>query len=244
MDLSAIMKLAVRLFSTLLLLHSASLSALAADEPEPSAEEVVKLVHLSRALKKHDLNGELRKGNIKSAFNIQLQEKFIRFTFADPKQIIHLDLGDKSYRLFEVKAGSNAAVPDSQYAQGIRGTDLTYEDVSFRYLYWPNPMKLDNERVSTRKCFKIQLNNPGRVGAYNAVLIWVDQESGGLLKMEGYRFDKGADGKPKWTLLKRCKVTEGMKVEDTTVLKEMSIEAFDPQTGKGQGKTFLEMSKP
>jgi hypothetical protein len=45
-------------------------------------------------------------------------------------------------------------------------------------------------------------------------------------------------------MLKRCKVTAGMKVDDVTVLKEMTIETFDPVSGKGLGKTFLEMQKP
>ncbi len=217
--------------------------ALAEEAPEPTADQIVQLVHLSRALTKHDLNGELRKGDIRAALNVKLEERLIRFRFENPAQIIQLDLGDKSYRLTEKLAGSNAPVPDKQYTQGIRGTDLTYEDISFRYLYWPNPVKLDPERVSTRKCFKIQLNNPNpKLGAYEAVLIWVDQESGGLLKMEGYRLDRSR--KDPWILLKRCKVTEGMKVDDATVLKEMSIESFDPATGRGQGKTFLEMQKP
>jgi hypothetical protein len=212
----------------------------AAAIPDLSAEEIVKLVHLSRALKKHQLTGELRKANIKASFSVSMSDKLMEFKFVAPDQIIRLDLGDSNYKLTENKV----AVAEKNYGQGVRGTDLTYEDLSFRYLYWPKPIKLDSERFATRKCWKVQMNNPRQgTGSYNTVIIWVDQESGGLMKMEGYRYEQ-KDGKPVWTLLKRCAVKAGMKIDDATVLKEMSVEAFDPASGKGLGKTFLEMNKP
>lgn len=216
--------------------------------PEYTADEIVRLVNLSMALKKTQLNGTLRKGDNVSPLNFSLMDKEtvkeITFTFGAPAQSIVLDLKDKSFLLYDIKAGKKSPVSESNYATGIRGTDLTYEDMSFRYLYWPNPVKLESETYSTRKCWKVQCNNPNpNLGAYKTVLIWVDQTSGGLLKMEGYNYQQ-INGKPVFTLLKRCKVTAGMKVDDATVLKEMTIESFDPATGKGQGKTFLEMVKP
>ncbi len=75
------------------------------------------------------------------------------------------------------------------------------------------------------------------------MVIWVDQKSGGLLKMEGFKYDPNSK-EPKLILVKRCKVTAGMKVDDSTVLKEMTVESFDSNTGKSLGKTFLEMNKP
>lgn len=217
--------------------------------PEYNAEEIVKLVNLSMALRtKTELTGTLRKGDIVAPLNFRLEEKGdvkqITFTFGAPPQSIILDLKEKSFLLYDLAGGKKTPVPDKNYALGIRGTDLTYEDMSFRYLYWPNPVKLESETYSTRKCWKVQCNNPNpAVGAYKSVLIWVDQKSGGLLRMEGYNYQE-VNGKPVFTLLKRCKVTAGMKIDNVTVLKEMTVEAFDPVTGKGQGKTFLEMEKP
>ncbi len=205
-----------------------------------TAEEVVKLVHLSRALKKHELTGQLRKADVRADFRVTLTDKLMDFRFANPEQQVRLDLGDSNYKLVD----SGKPVPEANYGVGIRGTDLSYEDLSFRYLYWANPIKLNSETFATRKCWKVQLNNPRQgTGAYNSVVIWVDQQSGGLMKMEGYLYEK-RDGKDVFTMIKRCAVKSGMKIDDATVLKEMSIEAFDPKTGKGLGKTFLELNKP
>jgi hypothetical protein len=249
------MKRLAFIFTSLLLAASPLLRApLAHAEeaalPEYTAEEIVRLVNLSMALKKTQLNGSLRKGDNVSPLNFSLEDKEkenikqITFTFGSPPQSIVLDLKDKSFLLYDVKGGKKSAVPEGNYATGIRGTDLTYEDMSFRYLYWPNPIKLESETYSTRKCWKVQCNNPNpKIGAYKSVVIWVDQTSGGLLKMEGYNYQQVKD-KPVFTLLKRCKVTAGMKVDDVTVLKEMTVESFDPVSGKGLGKTFLEMQKP
>ena len=216
--------------------------------PEYSAQEIVKLVNLSMALKKTELNGTLRKGNNVSPLVFKLEDKAtvkqITFSFGSPPQSIALDLKENNFLLYDVQGNKKTPVPDKNYATGIRGTDLTYEDMSFRYLYWPNPIKLESETFSTRKCWKVQCNNPNpNIGAYKTVVIWVDQVSGGLLKMEGYNYQL-IEGKNVFTLLKRCKVTAGMKVDDVTVLKEMTVESFDPATGKGLGKTFLEMKKP
>jgi hypothetical protein len=236
------------IFTALSLCFSPLLRAEDAALPEYTADEIVRLVNLSMALKKTQLNGSLRKGDNVSALNFSLVDKDtvkeITFTFGAPPQSIMLDLKDKSFLLYDVKGGKKSAVPEANYATGIRGTDLTYEDMSFRYLYWPNPIKLESETYSTRKCWKVQCNNPNpKIGAYKTVIIWVDQTSGGLLKMEGYNYQSVND-KPVFTLLKRCKVTAGMKVDEVTVLKEMTIESFDPVSGKGLGKTFLEMQKP
>jgi hypothetical protein len=233
---------------TLLLCSCPLVPAEEAALPDYTAEEIVRLVNLSMALKKTQLNGTLRKGDNVSPLNFSLIDKEtikeITFTFGAPAQSIVLDLKDKSFLLYDIKAGKKTAVPDANYATGIRGTDLTYEDMSFRYLYWPKPVKLESETFSTRKCWKVQCNNPNpKVGAYKTVIIWVDQSSGGLLKMEGYDYQE-VNSKPVFTLLKRCKVTSGMKVDDVTVLKEMTVEGFDPASGKGLGKTFLEMQKP
>lgn len=238
------------------LLVSIPLSSARAEEAalrDFTAAEIVKLVNLSMALKKTQLTGSLRKGNLVAPLVFKLEDKApvkeITFSFGNPPQAILLDLKQDSFLLYDVMGGKKIPVSDKNYAMGIKGMDMTYEDMSFRYLYWPNPVKLESETYSTRRCWKVQCNNPNpSVGAYKTVVIWVDQASGGLMKMEGYNY-QSINEKPVFTLLKRCKVTAGMKIkgtagEDVTVLKEMTIESFDPTTGKGLGKTFLEMDKP
>ena len=203
----------------------------------PTAEQIVDLLHLSRALKKHELRGTLSKNDLEVPFAVRMESDLIRFYFEKPNQIINLNIKQKGAELTEVMAGSNKSVPAKRYGEGIRGTDLTYDDISFRFLYWPKKVKQPNEEtVKTRKCWVVDLYAPQQIGEYGIVRIFVDKESGGLMKMMGYDWA----GK----LIKELKVTSGMKVDGATVLKSMDVIRYTPGTKKVAGETTFELRKP
>ena len=218
--------------------------AAAADKTEKtpvvgdSAEAIVQMVHMSRAMQNGDvLNGELNKAGAITPFVVKFEQNLIHFSFDNPKQIIKLDITEKGYRLKEVTAGSNREVPAAMYSAGVRGTDLTYDDVSFRYLYWPQKEKIGEEVIKTRRCYVVDLKNPQRLGDYYLVRIFVDKESGGLMRMQAYDWN----GK----LTKSCTVTAGMKMPNgATMLKSMEVVRYVPGTKKVAGETTFELKKP
>jgi hypothetical protein len=202
-----------------------------------SAEEIVSMVHRSRALNDYDLNGELTKGKVGVPFNIKLKDSLIHFKFENPRQHINLDITEKGYRLKEVTAGSNKEVPAAMYASGVRGTDMTYDDLSMRYLYWPKKVKIGEETLKTRRCYVVDLYNPQKLGEYYLVRIFVDKESGGLIRLNAYDWN----GK----LIKTCAVTAAMKLEKgETLMKTMEVIRYVPGTKKVAGETTFELKKP
>jgi Outer membrane lipoprotein-sorting protein len=201
-----------------------------------SAEAIVSMVHRSRALNDYDLNGELTKGKSVVPFSIKLKDSLIHFKFENPRQHINLDITEKGYRLKEVSAGSNKEVPAAMYATGIRGTDMTYDDISMRYLYWPKKVKIGEETLKTRRCYVVDLYNPQKLGEYYLVRIFVDKESGGLMRLNAYDWN----GK----LIKTCAVTAGMKVDGVTLMKTMEVIRYVPGTSKAAGETTFELKKP
>jgi len=209
----------------------------AQDAAEPTAEDIQRLVKLSYIRQKMTLKGQLRNDETgtEAPFELSMLENTIRFRFDNPVQIINLDLNDKGFVLREVVKGKNAPVPKARYSETIRGTDITYEDVSLRFLYWPNPVKLDKETVKHRTCWKLRLDNPDTSGAYGVAFIWVDSGSGSIMRMEGY----DRQGK----LIKRYEVISGMKVGDGWMLKQMRVESFKPETRKRIGRSYLELEK-
>jgi hypothetical protein len=204
-----------------------------------TAEQIVQDVHMSRAFRNDELNGALTKGGKSVPFTVKFQDTLIHFSFSNPKQIIRLDITDKTYRLREVTANSNKEVPSSQYSVGIRGTDLTYDDISFRYLYWPKKQLIGDEIIRTRKCHVVDLYNPdnkARLGEYYMVRIFVDKESGGLVRMQAYDWN----GK----LIKSCTATGVMKIKGATVLKSMDVVRYVPGTKTVAGETTFELQRP
>ena len=160
-------------------------------DPPLTAEEVMRLVRYSNALQDYEFTGVMtnKKNNRREGFRLTMVDGTIRFVFGNPPQAVHLDLKHDRAELREVVRGSNALVPPERLGNLVRGTDMNYEDLSMRFLYWPRPVIEAEEKVLAQKCWRLLVYAPdaraagGPKGPYIAVRIWVDQGSGGILKM-------------------------------------------------------------
>jgi hypothetical protein len=200
-----------------------------------TADDILKLVRYSYTMFNQEFEGRLRQGFKKTPFILSLKPNHVRFKFTAPLQIIHLSVtGDKAF-LKEVVAGSDAPIADSRYSEKIRNTDVTFEDLAMRFLYWKNPKIFKaSDEVKGRDCWWVRVTNPDGVGSYATVDIWVDKISGGLMQMIGYN----ALGEA----IKRFTVVGGKKINDVWMVDEMRIETLDPaRSGKSLSKTYLEI---
>ena len=220
-------------------------TSLADDKKPPlTAEEVMRLVRYSNALQDYEFTGILtNKGTGKrEGFRLRMVDGTIRFVFGNPPQAVHLELKHDRAEMREVVRGSNALVPPERLGEKIRGTDMNYEDLSMRFLYWPRPQIEREDRVLSQKCWRLLVYAPdarapgGPKGPYIAVRVWVDQGSGGILKMEAY--DRA--GK----IVKRFEVKKGQKVDGTWLLKQMRVETFRSGETRASGLTYLELNDP
>ena len=84
-------------------------------------------------------------------------------------------------------------------------------------------------------CWKLQLQPPADDPQYGSILLWVDKDSGTLMRMEGY----DSAGK----LIKRFEVVSAQKIEDRWYLKQMRVEQIDPKSNKVTARTYLEINK-
>jgi hypothetical protein len=201
-------------------------------------EEILALVRYSNVAQDHELSGRLRNAlGQRVAFRLTMKDGSLRFVFEDPSQVIQLDVEDTDCLLWEITDQKREAIAHSRYSQSIRKSDILYEDLAMRYLYWPNPTLEGEERVKTRRCWKLRIYNPRYLGPYHCVEIWVDQASGSMMKMQCYDYD----GK----MIKRCTVNSGHKLKNGTwVLKEMRIESFQPGEASPFTRSYLEIDKP
>lgn len=200
-----------------------------------NADEVLRLVRYSYTLYDHDFTGQLRQGlRTRIPFTLSLQPHYIRFKFDDPPQIIHLNTANDQFFLKEVVAGSDSEVPPERYGDTIRGTDVTYDDLSMRFLYWPEARIVGEDKVKTRDTWIVRARNPGRHGLYATVDIWVDKGSGGLMRMVGYNMEGRA--------IRRFEVLNGKKMGDVWMVDEMRVETFDPSSGKRVSHTTMQIN--
>ncbi len=204
-----------------------------------TADDVLKLVRYSYTLYNRDFTGQLRKGIMakdKVPFLLSLKPESIRFIFSDPAQVIFLDTRNNGFSLYEGVGGDKLEkVNPSKYGQQIRTTDVTYDDLSMRFLYWPNAKIAKEEIVKGRKTWKVVVRNPDGKGAYSTVECWIDKASGGLIKMLGYN----PQGRP----IRRFEVLHGKKFGDVWMVDEMRIETISPKTGKIISRTRMQIKQ-
>ncbi|HEY5991154.1 MAG TPA: outer membrane lipoprotein-sorting protein [Candidatus Udaeobacter sp.] len=182
-----------------------------------------------------DLQGQLRQNDVVVPFRLLQNGPLIRYSFTTPEEVLQLRLGENSSRLDLVSgAGTEKFVP-SKLNQRIRGTSVTYEDLAFKFLYWPTARVLGEENVRTRNCWKLQLRAPSRDSQYSNLLLWIDKASGALMRMEGYDWNA--------QLAKRFEVVSAQKIEGRWFLKQMRVEEFQPGTSHVQARTYLEINR-
>ncbi len=190
-----------------------------------TADEVLRLVRFSYTLYNRDFTGQLTMGFSKKVpFLLSLNPDSIRFIFDNPAQLIYLDTRNQNFSLLEGIGGADMKpVNPEKYGQPIRDTDVTYDDLSMRFLYWPNAKITGQEKMKGRETIKVRVRNPDGKGAYATVDIWIDKESGGMLKMTGWN----NQGRP----IRNFEVLHGKKFDDIWMVDEMRIETVSGATG-------------
>ena len=204
-------------------------------QPAPSAKDILDSVRMIETQQQIDLQGQLRENDIVVPFRLTQNGPLIRYSFTNPDEALQLRLGEKSSRLDLVTGAGTEKFAASKLKQKIRGTGVTYEDLAFKFLYWPAARVVGEENVRTRNCWKLQLSAPSRESQYSNILLWVDKASGALMRMEGYDWNA--------QLAKRFEVVSAQKIDNRWFLKQMRIEEFQPGTNHVQSRTYLEIKK-
>lgn len=210
---------------------------LKADE---QADRILQGARFQAALQQNqDLHGSMRKNGVRTPVSLFLRGEDIQFFYQTPKrkERFHMRLKDDGYDLFEILKGKTSKFNDAKIGQAVNGTDLSFEDLSMRFLYWKNSQVVGQERVGTQTCNKLRLINPDQTGNYRIVYVWVHEKYGALMKVVGYN----AAGRP----LKQFQVTDLMKVgKGQYTLERMRVDSIDAASNRITGTTYLEFNKP
>ncbi len=201
---------------------------------DPDAQSILKNARLAQTGQQRTFAGHLRvqsTGQI-IPFALVLAGEVIRYQFKD--EDIILRLGESGSQLLEAAHGDTEKVSPARYDKPVEGTDITYEDLSLKFLYWPEAKIDGSDTVDALNCWKLHLGPGGQPSAYASVELWVRKLDGIFLQGEGY--DKA--GK----LVKRFKVVSGQPdPKGGWMLKKMRIETLSE--GRGESITYLEIDK-
>jgi hypothetical protein len=223
-------KLAARLAAGTLVLACAGTATAA-----PSAKEILASARMQQAGQQIDLQGQLRENATVVPFRLTQTGPVIRYSFTNPDEALQLRLGENDSRLEEITRSGIDNVAAAEWEQKVRGTAITYEDLALKFLYWPDAKVVGEDYIHTRRVWKIELTAPSRRSRYSKVFLWVQQEGGALMRLEGFDWNG--------RLAKRFEVVSAQKIDGRWFLKQMRIEELHPGTGKVQARTYLEIKK-
>src|SRR5438876_10396945 len=118
------------LFVRLLFASSVQLfiASTAVGEPPPSAQDILASVRMRQAQQQIDLQGQLREKDVVIPFRLTQTGPMIRYSFADPEEVLQLRLGENGSRLDVVTDSGTEKFAASKLDQKIRGTGVTYEE--------------------------------------------------------------------------------------------------------------------
>ena len=220
-------------FPILLMVLCGARPAIVLAEQALSAEEILQSARMSPTARPASLRAQIRGEEKPTPLQISLKDHVITYEFKDPDQTLILKLDPGNTRLLEKKSGVTQAISGTHFHDGIRDTGVTYQDLSLGFLYWPQPLLQGEETVRTRRSWKIDLQAPVCEEIYGVARVWIDRESGAILRIEGY--DK------KGLLLRRFEIVSAQKIDGLWMLKQMRIESFVPGNPSPVTRRYLEV---
>lgn len=198
-------------------------------DARPDADELLRTMReMTVSQGDRDVSGTIRKNRTKVPFSLSARGETIAFQYKQGEVWKRFDvrIRERNAQLMLVENNKAKEMAPSQYTQTIAGTDVCYEDLSLRFLYWKGGKLVDdpaNSRIKGRDCYIIQVTNPQpNVGQFAHMRLWVDKENGTTWQMDGY----DRTGK----LRKRFSITSVQRLKDGTwFFKQMKLEVRNPQ---------------
>jgi hypothetical protein len=201
---------------------------------QQDANAILDQIRSAQAQISRSLSGRLRPENGDPIpFQLQLKGPEFDYKFTNPPETIKLQMTDSGSVLTDEKSAGQQILSGSRLSEPVRGTDITYEDLSLRFIYWKNAKFEGEQRVRTITCSIVLVQPSTRNTEYGSVRLWIAKDRGALIKAEGYNWQGKA--------IKRFEVISGQQIEGKTIFKQIRIERLDPQTGKVVSRTYLEL---
>lgn len=202
-----------------------------------TAEEIMRSVRQVTTLQEEqNLHGSLRKGGKKTPLSLFLRGKNIQFALDGGKERFHLRLEENRQDLFELVGGKTKKFPVRKISQPIADTDVSYEDLALKFLYWPNPSIAEEVKINRQDCWRIHMRNPEKSGRYREISVYVSKRHRALMRVIGY------GPRPAAVALKQFEITKLMKVNDSYTVKTMKVSSFN-ENRRVKGITYIEFKK-
>ena len=202
---------------------------------QEDANAILDQIRYAQAEISKPLTGRLRpEDGAAIPFQLRLRGSQIDYQFSNPPETLRLQLTDSGSILSDEDTGGRQTLSGSKLQETVRGTDIAYEDLSLRFIYWKNAKLNGEQLVRGITCSLVDVQPASRNTAYSTVRLWVAKDRGALIKAEGFDWQG--------RLVKRFEIISAQKVEGKTIFKQIRIERISAETGKVVSRTYMELN--
>ncbi len=186
------------------------------------------------------LNGSVHSTKNSTHYPLQLLTKGHELVYKfqnQPLQIrVQLNPGVFTVEKRTSDSGKWTAISQTEMAQPILGTDITYGDLGLDFVNWDNIEPLGTDSIKTLDSYVFDAI-PGSQdhSPFAKVRFWVSSRYWAFLRIDGL------NAKDQTT--KRVEVQDVMQIGKYSVFKEMKVSHMDPQRNDiAQSTTFIDVS--
>ena len=213
------------------------------NESQSDAERILLAVRNTYGDKSQKFTGEIRPRRIGFKLiplNLTISAKLIRLEFFESNrsamsvdEVIEFDFVDGKYAVTRIINGVSEKIVSSRFTERIRSTDLTYEDLVMRFIEWPSPKIIGEEKAKGGKAWKIRCTNPDSGNGYSFVDAWISQRTGALVRMNGYN--------AKNKLVKSFEVDSVQQYKGDWYLEMMNVRTYPADAKSKPTSSFLKL---
>lgn len=121
------------------------------------------------------------------------------------------------YRYFQ--GDPLVAAPLPVLSDPVRGTDISWMDLSLSFLWWPGGKTVGAEELRSRTCYVLEIPAPpGSFGGCSKVRMWIDPQIHIMLRADAY----DGDG----TFVRRMDVKGFKKINGRWVIQHVEVESY------------------
>lgn len=199
-------------------------------------------VRLAGQLQSRDANGRLE-GSLQVEARLQLEAQEPRATyllkdaFGGTLQSISIHRQTNGTMDFEFQAGNPLqAAPPPPLAAPIENTGISWSDLSFAFLWWPEPKIIGSEKIKNRLCRVVEVAAPADEAAAQTVRLWIEPQFLAVMRAETY----DQDARP----LKRLEVKSIKKLHSIWMIKDLEVRDLQTQRQTQLRVRHMDMEAP
>jgi hypothetical protein len=203
------------------------------ETPDAELDDMIHSARETLIQRNQALEGKIRIGDRAVRFRYSMAYPYVEFVLTEPTNRYRIRVGGKasveeyrdSHWISNTALGVGAEIP---------GTTLSFEDIAFRFLFWPHAERAGRLIFRTKSCVVVRFTPPFGESTYGRADVWFDEGAGAPIRAVCY----GADGEE----VKSFDVIKVQKIAGKWTVQMIRVMDFRRSMENHRQPTYIEFN--